>query len=133
MKLQKLWYGLLFTVMMLVVSPSLAGVHAADKPIIKLEAPSALSKSNLNTVPNIIKNGFTIVITIAGVVFVVLFLIGGIIYMTSFGSEEGSKKAKQLLFDAVIGLLIVVTAWAVGLYILKLLGLSDGTTLIIER
>ncbi len=70
---------------------------------------------------------FGFVITIAGIFFVILFLVGGIQYLTSAGEPEGTKKAKQLLVDAIIGLIIVLAAWAIGQFILKTLGLNVST------
>ena len=113
------------TTFALLTLPALA---AAQTPI-SIPPPSSISGSKFSTVPDIIRNGFNIVITIAGVVFVVLMLIGGIMYLASAGNDESTKKARQLLLDSVIGLVIVVTAWAVGLYVLQVLGLSDGANL----
>lgn len=67
---------------------------------------------------------FDIIIVIAGVIFVVLFLVGGIMYLTSAGNEEASTKAKKLLIDAVIGLVIVAIAWVAGAYIIDKLGIT---------
>lgn len=78
---------------------------------------------NFATVDKLITSGFNIVIVVAGVAFVVLLLIGGVMYLASAGNEDGTKKAKALLVDAVIGLVIVVVAWAVGNYVLDLLGI----------
>lgn len=67
---------------------------------------------------------FEIAVLIAGVMFLVLFLVGGIQYLTSAGNEEASGKAKKLLVDAIIGIIIVLAAWAAGSWILQLLGLK---------
>ncbi|MBI4032711.1 hypothetical protein HY374_03330 [Candidatus Berkelbacteria bacterium] len=75
----------------------------------------------------LIEGGFNIVIVVAGVAFVVLFLIGGVMYLTGAGNEDTVKKARQLLLDAVIGLVIVVIAWAVGNYVLDLLNITIST------
>lgn len=69
---------------------------------------------------------FNVVITISEIAFVLLFLIGGIMYLTSMGDEEASKKAKKLLVDAVIGLVIVLAAWAIGTWILNQLKGKGG-------
>ncbi len=58
------------------------------------------------------------VITIAEVAFILLFLVGGIMYLTSTGNEEQAGKARKLIIDAVIGLIIVLSAWAVSTWIL---------------
>lgn len=76
--------------------------------------------------PSTIKNIFNIVIIAAGILFVALFLTGGVQYLTSAGNEDNTKKARQLMLDAVIGLVIVVTSWAIGTYILQLLGIGSG-------
>ncbi|EKD56000.1 MAG: hypothetical protein ACD_58C00318G0001 [uncultured bacterium] len=68
---------------------------------------------------------FDLVIIIAGIIFVVLFLVGGVMYLTSAGNEEASTKAKKLLIDAVVGLVIVAIAWVTGAYIIDKLGISS--------
>ncbi|MBI2589425.1 hypothetical protein HYW32_00100 [Candidatus Berkelbacteria bacterium] len=47
-----------------------------------------------------------------------------VMYLTNAGNDEQTKKAKQLLIDAVIGMVIIVIAWAVGNYVLGLLGIG---------
>lgn len=70
---------------------------------------------------------FTFVIGLAGIIFVILFLVGGIQYLTSAGDAEAVKKAKALLINAIIGLVIVLSAWAVGNFVLDRLGLTVRT------
>lgn len=101
----------------------------AHAQTVTIPTPSSVSNSKFGSVTAIIQNGFNIVITVASVVFVVLMLIGGMMYLASAGNDESTKKARQLMLDSVIGLVIVVTAWAVGLYVLRVLGLGDGTNL----
>jgi len=62
---------------------------------------------------------FNVVILLAGIIFVVLFLVGGIQYLTASGNEESSGKARKLLLDAIIGLVIVLAAWAIGGWIIE--------------
>jgi len=65
-------------------------------------------------------------VAVSGIIFVVMFLVGGIQYLTSAGNEEQAGKAKKLLVDAVIGLIVVLIAWAAGRWILQSLGISTG-------
>ncbi len=69
-------------------------------------------------------SGFNIVIMVSGIIFVLMLLFGGVLYLLAAGNEDNSKKARQLMLDAVIGLVIVATAWAIGSYILQLLGIT---------
>ncbi len=75
-----------------------------------------------------IRTIFSVVILIAAVAFVVLFLVGGIMYLTSSGNEEASGKARKLLIDAIIGLVIVLASWAIGGWIIN--QLTGGNTTI---
>lgn len=72
---------------------------------------------------------FDTIITIAQIAFVVLFLVGGIMYLTSAGNEDSTGKARKLMIDAVIGMVIVLASWAVGTWILnRLQGKEDSNT-----
>lgn len=62
---------------------------------------------------------FNVVILVSGIIFVVLLLVGGIQYLTASGNEESSGKARKLLLDAIIGLIIVLAAWAIGGWIIE--------------
>lgn len=73
----------------------------------------------------IISTIFTVVIVVASAIFVILLLIGGIQYLTAAGNEEATTKAKRLLVDAVVGLIIVLAAWALGTWVLGQLGVSS--------
>lgn len=70
------------------------------------------------TLPSIVGRLFTIVVSAAGLIFIILFLVGGIQYLSSAGNEEGTGKAKKLLIDSVIGLIIVLSVWAIGKWII---------------
>lgn len=49
-------------------------------------------------------------LTLIGVIFLILIIYGGYLWMTSGGSEEKTKKGKELLKAALIGLIIIVLA-----------------------
>lgn len=55
----------------------------------------------------------SLVLGFIGIIFVGLAIFAGIQYMTSGGNEEKTKKAIELLTNAVIGLLIILMAWAI--------------------
>lgn len=76
-----------------------------------------------------IKTAVNGIITISEIAFIVLFLVGGVMYLTSLGNEEHAQKARRLLLDAVIGLIIVLFAWAGSSWIIGVLsGSSSNTT-----
>jgi hypothetical protein len=59
------------------------------------------------------------VISLLGVVFIGLMIYGGFIWMTARGNEERVTKAKDLMTAAVIGLIIVMMAYAISYFIIN--------------
>ena len=49
-----------------------------------------------------------------GIVFLILMLYGGYLWMTARGVEEKVDKAKDLITAAIIGLIIIVGAYAIA-------------------
>ena len=64
---------------------------------------------------------FDTAIIVGGILFTVLLLIGGILYLTAAGNEENTAKARKLLVEALIGLGIILAAWPVGRWIIDML------------
>ena len=54
-----------------------------------------------------------------GVIFVVLMVYGGYTYMVARGNEQEVEKAMNTIQRAVIGLIIVVSAYAISILVLK--------------
>ena len=50
---------------------------------------------------------------IAGVVVILFLVYGGFIYMTSAGNDEQTEKAKKILINAVLGLVVIIMATAI--------------------
>lgn len=54
-----------------------------------------------------------------GVLAVLLVMYAGFIWMTSAGSEDKIAKAKKLLLNGVMGLIIILSAWAITTFLLN--------------
>ena len=78
-----------------------------------------------NSIPLIIGDILTYVLSLVGVVFFVLILYSGLLWMTAGGAPEKLNKAIDILKAAAIGLLIVVGAFALTKFIFQ--GLTTGT------
>lgn len=111
----------------LLLAPSWAAAASGN-----VRTPDKLRGTGFTNLSDAIGKIFNISITVAGVIFVLLFLFGGIQYLAAAGNEENTNKAKKLLVDAVVGLVIVVVSWAVGTYILQLLGIGSEGKLDLE-
>ncbi len=60
-----------------------------------------------------------------GIIFLVLIIYAGFLWMTAQGDEEKVKKAKEILQRAVIGLVIIVSAYAITYFVFS--NLPGGT------
>jgi hypothetical protein len=58
---------------------------------------------------------------IIGTVLLVLILYGGFLWMTAAGEEEKVTKAKDIIKNAVIGLIIVVLAYGIAKFVVNAL------------
>lgn len=88
------------------------------------KTPSSLNSSPFKTVNSAVGWMFKTAISLGSIAFVILFLVAGVQYLAGAGSEDNTKKAGKLMLNAVIGLFLILTSWAVGTYVLGLLGLS---------
>ena len=53
------------------------------------------------------------ILSLMGVIFVALIVYSGIMWMTAEGDEEKVKKAKKTISNAIIGLILTVSATAI--------------------
>jgi type IV secretory pathway VirB2 component (pilin) len=62
------------------------------------------------TIEGVLGNIMSYLQGIAGAIAVIFIIIGGIMYMVSGGSKEGTERAKKTLIFAIVGLAIVLAA-----------------------
>lgn len=60
-----------------------------------------------------------IALGVIGIVLVALILYAGFIWMTSAGEPDKVGKAKKILINAVIGLVIILSAWAITRFVIE--------------
>lgn len=67
------------------------------------------------TVLNIIR----LVLGLMTLIAVVLVIYGGFVWLTAAGNEENVEKAKKIISAAVIGLIVILLAWAIVIFVAK--------------
>lgn len=75
----------------------------------------------------IVGNVVKIVLTLLGVIVLVIIVYAGFLWMTAGGNEDQVKKAKQWLINAIIGLALVLSAYAISSFVVT--NLSSATKL----
>lgn len=63
-----------------------------------------------------------IILSFVGVVMLILIAYGGFLWMTAGGNESQVEKAQKIIVAAIIGLLIVVSAYAVSYFVVSKFG-----------
>ena len=53
-----------------------------------------------------------------GLIAVIFILYGGFVWMTAGGNEEKVAKAKKVISAAVVGLIVVLLAWAIVIFVI---------------
>lgn len=108
-------FGLVFAVPMVALA-------ATDPSLTSVGAGGGFAETDLMSIIGRIINVF---LGLLGVICLVLFIYAGAIWMTAGGDDKKVEKAKNILINAVIGLVITLSAYALSTFILNLL--SDAT------
>lgn len=66
-----------------------------------------------------------------GIIAVIIILIGGFQWMTAAGNEDKVSGAKKMMTAGVIGLVIVLAAWGITVFVLNALLNATGSTTVI--
>ncbi|MFH1522455.1 MAG: hypothetical protein ABIE43_01390 [Patescibacteria group bacterium] len=80
---------------------------------------------NLSGAPaelNLISVVISIALSFLGVIFLVLMIYAGYLWMTARGNEEQATKARNTITAAIIGLVIVLAAYAISYFVISRIG-----------
>ena len=59
-----------------------------------------------------------VALSLLGIVAVIIVLIGGFQWMTAGGNEEKVTGARKVIFSGIIGLAIIMSAWAITRFVI---------------
>jgi hypothetical protein len=123
MKLKKILFLLLFGLLFvgsLAVSPVRAANSTMNGLNATLDATGDENKELLKKSDDIENSAAKVIATIlsfVGVAFLILMIYGGVLWMISQGEPAQVKKAKDIIINGIIGLVIVVFAYAITSYL----------------
>jgi len=92
-----------------------------------LEIIAATSKINPSDigVTNPVKNADSLLVNVlntvyiwAGIISVIVIIVGGYLYVTSGGNASNIKRAKDAILGAAIGLIIIIMAFTITQFVL---------------
>jgi hypothetical protein len=96
------------------------GVGAVD------ESGLALSGGEDTDLRQTIGRLINVVLGFLGIIAVIIVLIGGFKYMLSGGNEEKTTSARNMIVAGIIGLAIILSAWAITTFVISRLVEATG-------
>jgi len=71
------------------------------------------------SIAKIVGRIISIVLSLMSIFLIIMIIIGGFMWMTSGGNAEQVTKAKDIMKNALIGLIIIIFAYALAEFIIK--------------
>jgi hypothetical protein len=128
--IKKIYLGLIVVVVFgLLMSPASAQI-LTDVNDLTTMANTVASTANYSNVPltQIIASIIKLVLGLLGIIFLGLTIMAGFKWMTAGGNEEQVKKATSTMKNAIIGLIIVLMAYAITYFIFTKLPFTGGSS-----
>ncbi|MBN1326021.1 hypothetical protein JW977_03535 [Candidatus Falkowbacteria bacterium] len=107
--------GMILGLLALILLPELVAAQTTLDVGLSYVTSTGLPTGDIRTTIATIIN---VAMGLLGVVAVVIILVGGFKWMTAMGNEENVKTAKKLIFQGVIGLVIILSAYAIANFVL---------------
>lgn len=117
----------LFFVANNVFAQPLLELNGPDDPFVMADKVAVTSIMNpASTIGGVMAVVIKAFLSILGILFLVLVILGGFYWMTAGGDEQKMTKAKDILKKAIIGLIIIVSSYAITAFVFKALDDAGG-------
>lgn len=100
---------------------TLKNAFGSDSALNNIANKAGYSETSVNLEGTIGKI-LTILFSFLGVIFLVLMIYGGYLWMMAKGDESQVTKAKNIIIGAVIGLMIILLSYAISYFVIKNVG-----------
>ncbi len=118
-KFRSIFFGvvvcLFFALPVLIPTPSIAASDSADRLGLQFGQQSGLGSRDVREV---VASVINVLLSLLGVLFVALIVYAGFLWMTANGNEDQVGRAKKTLYAAVIGLLIISSAYIIAQFVI---------------
>ena len=76
---------------------------------------------DLSSIDSVVTTGVNAVLGLLGIIFLVIIIYAGFLWMTAGGNEDAVGKSKKLLMNSIIGLVIILGAYAISQFVISAL------------
>lgn len=77
----------------------------------------------MSTIASVVR----IVLGMLGILFIILIIYAGVLWMTSAGNADQVEKARGIIVQAVVGLVVILAAYAITSAVFTIFGGATGT------
>lgn len=83
------------------------------------KAGYAANATQVPELSRVIANIILIFLIASGVIFLLLFVYGGAVWLTALGNDDRVGEAKKILLNAIIGIVIVLAAYSITYFVVR--------------
>ena len=105
----------IFTTLTLFALPLVALAQSLDIGIQYGTLTGLSPKDPRETIASII----SVALSLLGIIALIIIVAGGFMWMTSSGNEEKIDKAKKMIIAGVVGLAIILSAYAIAKFVIE--------------
>lgn len=84
--------------------------------------------ADYSTPQELIGTGINAALAMVGLIFLILMIYAGYLWLTSHGEEEPIKKAQKIIVSSIIGFILVVSAYAITVFVGQRFEVGGGGT-----
>lgn len=88
---------------------------------------SGLDKTSPGSIPELVGNIVGTALSLIGVLFFLLMVYGGFLWMTAHGKGDQVEKAQETIIAAVIGIIVVLASYAITSFVFSSVNSGQGT------
>ena len=103
-------------------SPVLAQTSANQPATTSSGVVSLSNPLGTNSIPTLIGRVIDSVLGIVGSLALIMFVYGGLIWMTAAGNDQSVSKGKNILMWATIGLVVIFSSYALVKFVIQAIG-----------
>lgn len=114
MKKTILFITTIFILFLFVMPVFAQGLQQAGDIAGSVAGKAGVTEKNIE---NVVGTGINAALSLVGLIFLILMVYAGYLWMTARGEEETIKKAQKIIISTIIGLVITLSAYAITTFV----------------
>ncbi len=126
--MQKIKIKIYFLISLVFTWPSLVRASVLQDALTTAQATNQKAKlAEADTPAFLVGEIIKYALGFVGTIFLVLIIYGGFLWMTAAGNDQQIEKARKILTSSTVGLLIVILAYGLSLFIINVILSATGS------